>query len=105
MSTGNHHRHAAPRLQVAALGRLHLAVDGRSLCGQVTIKEPDIYQNEAGLLAWNRGVLERCGKCSAALIARLRQPATPTDPRLGERDHANAPDGSQWPINTRCETR
>ena len=72
---------------------------------KVTIKEPDIYQDQAGLLAWNRGVLERCGKCSAALVARLRQPATPTDPRLGERDHANAPHASQWRINTRCETR
>ncbi|MGA2014973.1 MAG: hypothetical protein ABSH51_31210 [Solirubrobacteraceae bacterium] len=84
MSTRTHHRHAAPRLQVAALGRLHLAVDGRSLCGRVAIPEPDIYEDEAGLLAGNRDVLERCGKCSAALVARIRQPATATDPRLSE---------------------
>ena len=75
MSTCNHHRDDAPRLQVAALGALHLAVDGLSLCGRVRIDEPDIYSDEAGLAVWNGGPLARCGKCSAALVARVRQPA------------------------------
>ena len=81
MSTRDDPRAAAPRLQVAALGALHLAIDGRPLCGQVRIDEPDIYSDPAGLRAWNDGPLARCGKCSAALVARVRQPAP--SPRTG----------------------
>ena len=74
MSTRDHHRDDAPRLQVAALGALHLAIDGLALCGQARIEEPDIYSDPAGLAVWNDGPLARCGKCSAALVARVRQP-------------------------------
>jgi hypothetical protein len=81
MSTRNHRRDGAPRLQVTALGALHLAVDGRRLCGRVRIDEPDIYSDDAGLAVWNDGPLARCGKCSAALAARVRQPPLTAEAR------------------------
>jgi hypothetical protein len=64
----------ADRLQVLAVGELHLAVDGRSLCGLI-VHELDAYCDEAGLRAWNCGPLERCTRCSAALVSRIRQPS------------------------------
>jgi hypothetical protein len=63
------------RLGVVAAGRLHLAVDGRSLCGRVMADERDLYGDEAGLRAWNNGPLERCAQCATALLARSRDPA------------------------------
>jgi hypothetical protein len=68
-------RELEPRLQVAAVHKLHLAVDGRALCGRVIVDELDVYSDEAGLLAWNGGPLERCAQCSATLLARRREPA------------------------------
>ena len=67
--------HDQLRLGVAAAGRLHLAVDGRSLCGRVMADELDLYSDGAGLRAWNTGPLERCAQCTTALIARSRDPA------------------------------
>jgi len=64
---------APPRLQVVAVDKLHLAVDGRALCGLVIVDEVDAYGDEAGLSAWNRGPLERCAQCSATLAARIRR--------------------------------
>jgi hypothetical protein len=63
------------RLQVTSLGRVHLAVDGRTLCGRVSVDERDVYGEESGLRVWNDGPLGRCGQCSAALAARIRRPA------------------------------
>jgi hypothetical protein len=63
------------RLAVVAAGRLHLAVDGRSLCGRVMADKRDLYSDEAGLPAWNNGPLERCVQCTTALTARSRNPA------------------------------
>jgi hypothetical protein len=61
-----------PRLQVAALDRLHLAVDGRTLCGRAIVDELDVYSDEAGLTAWNA-----CAQCSATLVTRIRRAANP----------------------------
>jgi hypothetical protein len=61
------------RLRVVAASRLHLAVDGRSLCGRLMVDELDVYRDEVGLLAWNDGPLERCAQCAAALVARSRR--------------------------------
>jgi len=79
------------RLQVAAIRKLHLTVDGRSLCGLVTACELDLYSDEAALRAWNTGPLEQCAQCATALVTRIRQPArtdlrTP-DGRTGHREH------------------
>ena len=75
MSARSGQRGLEPRLQVAALDRLHLAVDGRALCGRVIVDELDVYSDEAGLSAWNCGPLQRCAQCSATLVARIRQPS------------------------------
>ena len=64
-----------PRLKVAAVEELHLTVDYRSLCGPLTVEPVDVYQDEAGLRAWNNGPLEQCSQCAAALIAMTRRPA------------------------------
>ena len=48
------------QLQVAVVDKPHLAVDGRSLCGRVTVDELDLYSHSVGLLAWNGGPLQRC---------------------------------------------
>ncbi len=64
------------RLRVAAVDRLHLAVDGRALCGRA-IEDADVYEDDAGLPAWNDGPLERCGKCAGALLARIRRAPRP----------------------------
>jgi hypothetical protein len=61
------------RLRVAAVDKLHLAIDGRSLCGRLEVADKDTYDDQAGLLAWNGGPLERCGQCSRTLVARSRQ--------------------------------
>ena len=68
-------RNAGPRLKVAAVEELHLTVDYRSLCGPLTVEQIDVYQDEAGLRAWNDGPLEQCSRCGAALIAMTRRPA------------------------------
>ena len=60
------------RLQVAATGRLHVALDGRALCGRA-IEPADLYSEDAGLRAWNDGPLERCAKCARALAERVRR--------------------------------
>ena len=62
------------RLRVVAVGGLHLAANGRSLCGRVMADERDLYRDQAGLLAWNTGPLERCAQCTTALVARSRDP-------------------------------
>ena len=61
-----------PRLQVAAVDRLHLAVDGHALCGRVIVDELDVYSDEAGLTAWNGGPLQRCAQCSVPPVTRIR---------------------------------
>jgi hypothetical protein len=68
-------RSIGPRLKVAALEELHLTVDYRSLCGLLTVEQVDVYQDEAGVRAWNTGPLEQCSQCAAALIAMTRRPA------------------------------
>jgi hypothetical protein len=68
-------RNVGLRLKVAAVGELHLTVDYRSLCGPLTVEQVDVYQDEAGLRAWNNGPLEQCSRCAAALIAMTRRPA------------------------------
>jgi len=70
-------RNVRPRLNVAAVEELHLTVDYRSLCGLLAVEQIDVYQDEAGLRAWNNGPLEQCGQCAAALIAMTHQPAQP----------------------------
>jgi hypothetical protein len=78
------------RLRVAALAKLHLALDGRSLCGRA-IDELDAYSDETGLRAWNDGPLERCGRCSATLLARIRPPALTAAPAPEDADGAINP--------------
>jgi hypothetical protein len=60
-----------PRLGVAALNRLHLVLDGRAPCGQA-VEDADVYEDKAGLPAWNDGPPERCARCAEGLAARLR---------------------------------
>ncbi len=67
------------RVQVAAVEKLHLTVNDRTLCGLVTVDQLDVYSDEAGLRAWNTGPLEQCAQCQAALLARIR-PSTRADP-------------------------
>ena len=57
------------------MDKLHLTVDGRSLCGLLTIDELDVYDDAVGLRAWNDGPLEQCSQCRTALVTRIRQPA------------------------------
>ncbi len=64
------------RLRVAAVDRLHLAVDARALCGRA-IEDADVYEDKDGLPTWNDGPLERCGKCASVLVARIRQAPRP----------------------------
>jgi len=70
-------RNLGPRLKVAAVEELHLTVDDRALCGLLTVEPVDVYQDEAGLRAWNNGPLEQCSQCAAAVIAMTHQPAQP----------------------------
>ena len=60
------------RLLVAALNRLHLVLDGRALCGQA-VEDADVYEDKAGVPAWNDGPPERCPRCAEGLAARLRR--------------------------------
>ncbi len=72
-------RHARePRSAAAGRGRGQAApgVDGRALCGRA-IEDADVYEDDAGLPAWNDGPLERCGKCTGALLARIRRAPRP----------------------------
>ena len=48
------------RVQVAAVEKLHLTVNDRTLCGLVTVDQLDVYSDEAALRAWNTGALEQC---------------------------------------------
>jgi hypothetical protein len=41
-------REPGPRLRVAAVDKLHLAVGGRALCGRVIVDELDAYSDEGG---------------------------------------------------------
>lgn len=84
------------RVQVAAVEKLHLTVNDRSLCGLVTVDQLDVYSDEAGLRAWNTGPLEQCAQCQAALLARIR-PSTRTDPRASDRraGHGEHPEPGQ----------
>jgi hypothetical protein len=68
-------REIKPLLRVAAVEKLHLTVDGRSLCGLLTIDELDVYDDAVGLRAWNDGPLEHCAQCRTALVTRIRRPA------------------------------
>ena len=52
------------RVQVAAVEKLHLTVNDRTLCGLVTVDQLDVYSDEAGLRAWNTGPLEQCAQCA-----------------------------------------
>jgi hypothetical protein len=84
------------RLQVAAVEKLHLTVDDRTLCGFVTVDELDAYQDEAGLRAWNDGPLEQCAQRQAALLAPIR-PSTRADVRATDRraGHGDHPEPAQ----------
>ena len=45
-------RHNARRhVHVAAVDKLHLTVDGRTLCGLLTVDELDLYSDEVALRA------------------------------------------------------
>jgi hypothetical protein len=77
-------RNARRRVQVAAVDKLHLTVDGRTLCGLVTVAELDLYSDEVALRAWNIGRLEQCAQCATALVTRIRRPAR-TDLRAADR--------------------
>lgn len=81
---GEHRRNARRRVQVAAVDKLHMTVDGRTLCGLVAVDELDLYSDEVALRAWNLGPLEQCAQCATALVTRIRQPAR-TDLRAAER--------------------
>ena len=86
---GGNDRH---RVQIAAVEKLHLAVDNQTLCSLVTVDELDVYPDEAALRAWNDGPLEQCAECQAALLAPIR-PSAPAvlgaeDERTGHREHA-----------------
>ena len=97
------------RVQVAAVEKLHLTVNDRTLCGLVTVDQLDVYSDEAGLRAWNTGPLEQCAQCAAALLARIR-PSTRTDPRASDpmtltsstpswrssSSTSREPDGTRW---------
>jgi len=67
-------RNARRRVQVAAVDKLHLTVDGRTLCGLLTVDELDLYSDEVALRAWNDGQLEQCSQCRTVLAARIRKP-------------------------------
>jgi hypothetical protein len=77
------------RLQVSVVEKLHLTIDGRSLCGLVTIDESDVYDDAAGLRAWNDGPLEQCSQCGTALVTRIRQPAKVNDHQPHRRSGRN----------------
>ena len=86
---GGNDRH---RVQITAVEKPHLAVDNQTLCGLVTVDEPDVYPDQAALRAWNDGPLEQCAECHAALLAPIR-PSAPADletehERTGHREHA-----------------
>ena len=66
------------RVQVAAVEKLHVTVNDRTLCGVVTVDQLDVYSDKAALRAWNTGPLEQCAQWQAALLARIR-PSTRTD--------------------------
>jgi len=98
-------RNARRRVQVAAVDKLHLAVDGRALCGLVTVDELDLYSDEVALRAWNTSALEQCAQCATALVTRIRQPARTdlraTHRRTGQREHSTPaepyqPSREQW---------
>jgi hypothetical protein len=87
---------ARRRVQVAAVEKLHLTVNDRTLCGLVTVDRLDLYSDEAGLRAWNTGPLEQCARCAAALLARIR-PSERTHPRASDRrtGHVEHPEPAQ----------
>ena len=84
------------RVQVAAVEKLHLTVNDRTLCGQVTVDQLDVYSDEAALRAWNDGPLQQCAQCAAALPAAIR-PSARTHPRASDRrtGHVEHPDPAQ----------
>ena len=71
-------QHSRQRLKVAAVEKLHLAVEDRALCELVTVDELDVYPDDAALRAWNDGPLEQCAQCAAALLTPTRQ-SVPAD--------------------------
>ena len=71
-------QHSRQRLKVAAVEKLHLAVEDRALCELVTVDELDVYPDDAALRAWNDGPLEQCAQCAARLLTPTR-PSTPAD--------------------------
>ena len=71
-------QHSRQRLKVAAVEKLHLTVEDRTLCELVTVDELDVYPDEAALRAWNDGPLEQCAQCAAALLTPTR-PSAPAD--------------------------
>jgi hypothetical protein len=92
-------RNARRPVQVAAVDKLHLTVDGRTLCGLVTVDELDLYSDEVALRAWNIGPLEQCAHCATALVTRIRRPARTdlhaADRRTGDREHPAPTERSQ----------
>lgn len=59
-------------LHFACIDRLHIVVDGRTLCGWGTPLESDVYADDIGLRVWNAGLLRRCAMCEATLLAKAR---------------------------------
>jgi hypothetical protein len=96
---GGNDRH---RVQIAAVEKLHLAVDGQTLCGLVTVDELDVYPDEAALHAWNDGPLEQCAECQAALLAPIRPSAQLISvQKTSEPDTASTPSGPSSPGRSR----
>ena len=97
---GGNDRH---RLQIAAVEKLHLAVDNQTLCSLVTVDELDVYPDEAALRAWNDGPLEQCAECQAALLAPIR-PSAPAVLGADRRANRTPRAGRARPADPRAES-
>lgn len=59
------------RIQIAAITKLHVVVDGAALCGN-QVDPADLYEDDAGLRVWNSGEIEHCGQCVHMLTRGAR---------------------------------
>ena len=84
------------RVQVAAVEKLHLTVNDRTLCGLVTVDQLDVYSDKAGLRAWNTGPLEQCAQC-AGRAPGTDSPIDADRPRASDRraGHVEHPELAQ----------
>jgi hypothetical protein len=80
-------RNARRRVQVAAVDKLHLTVDGRTLCGLVTVDELDLYSDDVALRAWTSA--QQTAEPGTASTPRRR---SPTSRFRGNRHRTSCPE-------------